>query len=124
METSNNQFSLTRKAGLWLLTVVLWLATVGLGVLALIILQQGIQVRGALLLLQNNEMGLTARSGWLRSIRYASWLLGGLVWLSMVVGGMEFHFKYTGKRRSMRVFAWTIGIELALIGLGILLQIA
>ena len=122
MESSNDQISQAKKTVMWTLTAVLWLATVGLGVLAFMALQQGLQVRTGLLLIQNSDMGLTARGGIWRVLRYVALVIGGMVWLAMVIGGMEYHFKHIGQRRSFRVFAWTIGIEIALIVVGFLLQ--
>ena len=38
-----------------------------------------------------------------------------IVFLGVVVGGLEYHFHHIGKRRSWRIFTWTLGIEVALI---------
>jgi hypothetical protein len=124
MESSNSQISQLRKTLMSVLTAILWLATVGLGMLAFMVFQQGLQVRSGLLLLEYGEMGAVARAGFWRIIRYTSLFLGGIGWLAMVVGGMEYHFRRIGQRQSFRIFAWTIGIEIALIVAGIALQIS
>ena len=124
MESSNNQISQIRKTFVWLLTALLWLTTVALGMIAFVIFQQGLQVFSGVLLIQNEEMGLVARGGFWRIIRYTSLFLGGILWLGMVIGGMEFHFnrKRLGSGRSYRVLAWTIAIEIVLVAAGIIMQ--
>ena len=68
--------------------------------------------------------GWVARGGFWRIIRYTSLFVGGILWLAMVIGGMEFHFnqKRLGSGRSYRILAWTIGIEIVLVAVGILMQ--
>lgn len=41
--------------------------------------------------------------------------------LVIVVGGFDYHLDHAGKRRSWRLFAWTLGVQLALLLLSYLL---
>jgi hypothetical protein len=105
-----------------LLATVLWLATAGLGFLAFIAIQDIATSTVALALVDDTpEIGVVETHGWITTTRNVSTIIGGLLWLSVVVGGMEYHFRRVGQRSSYRVFAWTLGIEAALIAISTLL---
>lgn len=86
--------------GLWALTAVL-----GLWVMAAIVqdilprLFASLGLDGGLYEVVYNLLALTL----------------GLVWIGVVVGGGEYHRSRVGRRRSWQIFAWTIGVELALL---------
>lgn len=101
-----------------LLATVLWLATAGVGFLAFIAIQDIVTSAVALALVdQTAEIGVVETHGWITTARNVSTIFGGLLWLAVVVGGMEYHFRHYGQRRSYRVFAWTLGIEAVLIAI-------
>jgi hypothetical protein len=104
-----------------LLTAVLWLATAGVGFLAFIAFQDIATTAAAFALTGSADLGVVETRGWITTTRNVSSIVGGLLWLSVVVGGMEYHFRHIGQRRSYRIFAWTLGIEAALIAISILL---
>ncbi len=107
----------SKKIMHWLLTLVLWAGTAVLGFLAFIAIQDIVTTAVAFAFAgtDNPEIGVVETRGWITTARNVSTILGGLVWLAVVVGGIEYHFRYVGQRRSYRVFAWTLGIEAALI---------
>ena len=125
MNIPSEQDSRLKKLLLPALTIVLWLATVLLGFWAVAIIQNTVDVRILAYIFQeveSQEMG-ASRGGGLRSVvNYATIAIAVLIWLgAVVIGGMEYHFKRVGQRNSYRIFAWTIGIELAIIIVGTLL---
>ena len=64
---------------------------------------------------------MVQQSGIVVTVRTLTMMCGGAFWLAVAVGGISFHSHFLGKRRSWKVLAWTIGIELALIALDILI---
>lgn len=122
MTTSDEQtIPQSKKIMLWLFTLVLWLATAGIGVLAFIAFQDIATTAVAFALTGSTDIGTVEMRGWITTTRNVSAMLGGLLWLAMVVGGVEYHFRHVGQRRSYRVFAWTLGIEVMLIALSVFL---
>ncbi|MBZ0301013.1 MAG: hypothetical protein K8J31_14795 [Anaerolineae bacterium] len=126
MTTSSHPLARFKKPLLQVLTIALWLATVALGFWAVVTFLEGVDAQILAFTFQkieNQEMGLTTSSGLRRVVNYGTIAIGILVWIgAVVIGGMEYHFKRIGKRSSYRVFAWTIGIELALLAIGTLLR--
>ena len=122
MTTPKNEASQSTKIGRWLLTALLWLATLALGFFAFIALQDIVLIAGAQLIARNDEIGVVEGRGWLTTGRNVITMCGGILWLALAVGGMEYHFRRAGQRRSLVVLGWTIGIELAIIAIGALLR--
>ncbi len=113
--TNQEEISQSKKITYWLLTIVLWLATVALGFLAFIAFQDIVTTSVGFLVARNPDIGIVETRGWITTARNVSTIIGGLVWLAVMVGGMEYHFRHVGQRRSLRIFAWTLGIEVALV---------
>jgi hypothetical protein len=106
----------SKKIMLGLLTAILWLATAAVGFLAFIAIQDiATSVVAFALMGETVDIGVVETHGWITTARNVSTIIGGLLWLSIVVGGMEYHFRHVGQKRSYRVFAWTLGIEAVLI---------
>jgi len=126
MKSATSEQTQLKKTLLNVLSIALWLATVGLGFLTITTVQEAADaqvVRYTFEKIEDQEMGVPTGSGLRRIVNYATIAIGVLVWIgAVVIGGMEYHFKRIGKRNSYRVFAWTIGIELALLGLSLLLR--
>jgi hypothetical protein len=119
--SGQKQTFFSRQRQLWVLTALLWLATAGLGMLAFVALQDLAILAGALVIAQSGDVGTVEARGWITTVRNVTVMLSGLIWLAVVVGGMEYHFRRIGQRRSYQIFAWTLGIELALILAGVFL---
>jgi hypothetical protein len=127
MMTTSEKNSLVdpKKIGIWLLTLVLWLVTMVLGVLAIMALSDIARLVISMVVSQNADVGATATRGWITSVRNIAIIVGGILWIGVAVGGMEYHFRHKGQRKSYKVFAWTIGIEIGLLVLQqILLRVA
>ena len=104
-----------RRILLWLLTATLWLLSVGLGALALMALVRVVEFGGALLILRSGLVPAANARGVLTVLRYATMLAGGLLLLMLAIPGMDFHFRHSGRPRSLRIFAVTFAVELALL---------
>ncbi|HLV37037.1 MAG TPA: hypothetical protein VKY59_18070 [Spirillospora sp.] len=121
MTTSNeNEIPQSKKIMLWVLTAGLWVATLVMGFLAFVAIQDIATTGVGFLLSRIEDMGLVERRGWVTTTRNVSTILAGLAWLTVAVGGMEYHFRHMGQRRSYRLFAWTLGIEMALLIINVL----
>ena len=105
-----------RRILLWLLTAALWLLSVGLGALALMALVRVVEIRwrAAHPAQRPGPPAANAR-GVLTVLRYATMLAGGLLLLMLAIPGMDFHFRHSGRPRSLRIFAVTFAVELALL---------
>lgn len=121
MSSKNASMSQPKKALLFVMTALLWLATVALGIVALVELLSLSVFLVALLLTQFPEMGAVETRGWVSTSRNVATFAGGLLLLGLTVGGMEFHFRNIGHRKSLRVFMWTLAIEVAIIAAGMIL---
>ena len=127
MAFTTDQSAQIKRTLLLLSTIALWLATVALGFWAMTTIQEAVDAQvlaNNFQKIQDQEMGLTTGSGVRRLANYATIFIGVMVWMGVVIGGMEYHFRRIGKRNSYVVFAVTLGIELALVVVGNLLQIA
>lgn len=106
-----------------LLTAFLWLLTVILGA-ACIIFGQDILVAGITLAIGPVEDMDTVRArGTITTIYNCTFILNWLIWLGLVVGGAEYHFKHSGSPRSNRILTITLVVELALLGLVLLVRL-
>ena len=99
----------------WVVTTVLYLVTMVLGLLAFVAMPDIARLLVALTAAQAPNVNSVQARGMVSTARNVSTMLAGLLFLAVAVGGMEFHFRHRGKRRSYRIFAWTIGIEIAII---------
>ena len=126
MNLASHQMPRHRKILRLGLTAILWIATVALGFLAIVALVRGIDALVLVYIfqnMQNQEMGPMTASFMSRLTNFLTMICAGVLWIGVVVFfGMSYHFKRAGQRNSYRVFAWTIGIEIALILIGNLLQ--
>lgn len=92
------------------LTFLLWL---GSAVIALyeIYLLQGVVIYLAILF---------PALRWLTALVAFTPFFLGMVWIALVIGGGEFHYHNYGTRASWKLFAWTIGIEMLILPLTLL----
>ncbi len=116
MDASTQNSSIDRKKIQdWVITTVLYAVTIVLGLLAFIAMPDISRLVVALTIAQAPDVNVVQARGMVSTARNVSTMLAGLGLLAVAVGGMEFHFRNRGKRRSYRIFAWTIGIEIAVI---------
>jgi hypothetical protein len=99
----------------WAITTVLYLITIALGLVAFIGIPDIARLLIALTAAQNADINTVQARGMVSTARNVSTMCAGLGLMVVSVGGMEYHFRNRGKRKSYRIFAWTIGIEIAII---------
>lgn len=104
-------------------TGFLWLLTVVLGVIC-ILYGQDILVAGITLAIGPVEDMDTVRArGTITTIYNCTFILNWLIWLAITVGGAEYHFRHSGSPRSNRILYTTLAVEMALIGLVLLVRL-
>ena len=108
---------LLRRGVVALLTAMLYLLTLALGVLALLALVRTVEFGSALLIAQYDLVAPANARGVMTLLRNVTAIGGGLLLLAMAVFGLDYHWKQRGQGRSLRLFALTLGVELALLAL-------
>jgi len=90
---------------------VLWMLSLVLGLYALYLLQETVITLYALS--GGREQGVAGL------LRWAALAVGGILWIGIMLAGGEFHMKNAGAPKSWKIFAWTFGIEIAIIVFGL-----
>lgn len=119
-EILGDQPALVQRILNWAGVILLWLMSVGLGVLVFIILNDAIVILGVRLFV-TEETGVVEGRGLLATLQNVGAIFGGIVLLAIAVGGAEYHFRRVGQRQSWRVLALTIVAELVIIGLWLII---
>jgi hypothetical protein len=88
-----------------LLVFVLWLATIAVAILEVFFVQS---------IVVNIYARLGDDFGTGIVLRNFSAVIMGIVCMIMVVATGEYHLRHAGQPASARLFAWTIGVELAI----------
>jgi hypothetical protein len=88
------------------IALVLWLITVGLGLLDIYVVYQVAQVIG---LNAGSERRVIEITG------YCALLILGLLFVAFVIGTAEYHRKRVGQRRSWRLFTITIVVQVLIL---------
>ena len=109
--------ALARGGAVVLLTAAMYLLGLALGVLALMALVRAVEFGSALLIAQYGLVAPANARGTMTVLRNAAAIGGGLLLLAAAVFGLDYHWKWRGRRRSLRLFALTLGVELALLAL-------
>ncbi|MCY3944749.1 MAG: hypothetical protein OXF44_00510 [Anaerolineaceae bacterium] len=115
--TGQDWSGLLRRSGVVLLTATLYLLTLALGVLALMALVRTVEFGSALLIAQYDLVAPANARGVMTVLRNVIAIGGGLLLLAVAVFGLDYHWKRRGQGRSLRLFALTLGVELALLAL-------
>jgi hypothetical protein len=98
------------------LTAILWLATAALGMLCIMYGHDLLVTAIVAGIGQVSPLDDTVRArGTVVTIYNVTFMLLAIIWLAVVVGGADYHFRRVGQPQSWRVFAWVIGVELALL---------
>lgn len=85
---------------------ILWVGTAVVG------LQVMVVVRNMIIWILDNVLG----DFW-SAIGLSNWTLIplGIMWIALVIGGGEYHYRKLGQRQSWRLFGWTIAVELLIV---------
>jgi hypothetical protein len=105
------------KTGTNLLAIVLWLATAALGGFDIYVVHE----MAARVYARYFGSGVARGSNYWESIALGNVivLVLAVLWIGLVIGGGEYHAKYVGTRKSWRLFARTLGVELAVLVLAL-----
>ena len=96
----------SRQAPASVLALILWIATAAVGLWEIVI------VRGMLLRIYARFW-----SDYWPAVNLGNWavFILGAMWLVLVVGGGEYHYRRVGRRESWRLFGRTIAVEVAIL---------
>jgi hypothetical protein len=121
----------TERAGKVLssaLAFALWVATAALGLYEFVLVRgmlfriyarsssSGLALGSQLLNGRNENFYLLRRDSW-QALAVGNWALIplALVWIALVVGGGEYHYRRVGQRSSWKLFGWTIAAEMLIL---------
>lgn len=107
--------SKVKSTSILLLVAVLWLISAILGLIAVYYLRELTILIYALVGSRDYYIGVLTSQ--------VVTIVGGLLWVIVIIGTGEYHLKHAGERKSWRIFAWTIGIELLIIALAFVLRV-
>ena len=88
---------------------LLWVATAVLGFMSIIVAREIV-------------LNMMARFGFTRGHELANWLVlipMGILFIGVVIGGAEYHFRRIGQAQSWHLFARTLAAELSILALGL-----
>ena len=107
----------SRKFGLGLLALVLWAGTSALAFVEILTVRE-IALRIYAHFAATG--GFYGRDYWggVTLNQLLVWPLA-ILWIAVVIGGGEYHYKYFGQPRSWKVFGWMISIELTILVLAL-----
>lgn len=116
-QLDRNIFS-PKNLGLHALTFVLWALTAFLAIWEIFVVR-AIVVRIATRYFMG-QVGLTRTMAGVHANTYGKGvtLFMALIAIMVVLLGFDYHFAHVSERRSWKIFAWTLGIQVAILGLG------
>jgi hypothetical protein len=97
------------------LSYLLVAATLVLGVVAWLSLRLIMLQLAATIALNTPDLFTSQRAAIVNNTSNLIMVCGGIVWLGLAIAGIEYHGRNAGKRKSWKVLAWTLGIEIAVI---------
>lgn len=105
------------KVGTGILAFVLWIFTAALGLVEIWIVREMTLRVYARFFADETALGNVYRG----SVALGNWLVFilAIVWIGLVIGGGEYHFKHVGKPKSWKLFARTIAVQLSILVLAL-----
>jgi len=92
-----------------ILAFILWLGTAVVGLYTMVV------IREFIIRIYAYVWSGAARHGqaYWQALAIGNWAIYALslVWIALVVGGGEYHYKHMGQRKSWKLFGWTIAVE-------------
>ena len=101
----------TRRWTTLVVVFVLWMLSLVLGLYAIYSLQETVVTLYALS--GGREQSIAGL------LRWAALAVSALLWIGIMLAGGEFHMKHAGEPKSWKIFAWTFGVEIAVIVFGL-----
>lgn len=118
---SRTQISSSKKPSDYLLTYGLWLSTTILAVYEISL------VRNIVDSIYTRWLLLSGRTAQLKAAFEATTLAQGvtigmaILAIVIIIGGFEYHSKRVGETKTLKILAWTLGIQTLILILGIVL---
>jgi hypothetical protein len=105
------------KVGSGVLAFILWAATAALGLFEIWVVHEMV-LRVFARFFAN---GSASEYDYWGGIALGNWVVFilAVVWIGLVIGGGEYHYKYVGQPKSWRLFARTIAVELSILVLAL-----
>lgn len=105
------------RIGSRLLAFVLWAATAALGIVEILVVRNMVLRVYARFWADDVPFG----GDYWGSVALGNWLVFilAIVWIALVIGGGEYHFKYVGQQKSWKLFARTIAVQLSILVLAL-----
>jgi hypothetical protein len=105
------------KLGTAVATFVLWAFTAVLGMFEILVIRDMVLRVYARFFADDRAYGTDYWGG--VALGQVVVVILAIVWIGLVIGAAEYHYKYYGQRRSWRLFARVIGVELAILVLAL-----
>ena len=100
------------------LKAVLWLATVVLGVLAMVT-ARSVALRTYVRFVPADIENMAIGRGGVTMVNYAVVFPGAILLIAVIIGGVEYHFRHASPEDSWRVFTITLSLEIAVLALAL-----
>jgi len=105
------------KIGSGVLALILWAATAALGLFEIwVVRKMALRVFARFFV-----DGSASQYDYWGGIALGNWVVFilAVVWIGLVIGGGEYHYKYVGQPKSWRLFARTSAVELSILVLAL-----
>jgi hypothetical protein len=108
---------LVGKVSSGVVALVLWVATAALGLFDIWVIHEMAQRVFA----RFSVNGSASEHDYWGGVVLGNWVVFilAVVWIGLVIGGGEYHYKYVGQPKSWRLFARTIAVELSILVLAL-----
>ena len=95
------------------LAFILWAVTAAVGLVEIFVVREMVLRIFARFWGDQGPFG----SGYWSAVQVAQWavLILAIVWIVLVIGSGEYHYRRFGQRRSWQLFGWTLAGELAIL---------
>lgn len=99
------------------LTLLLWLATVALGVYEIATVREALLTLYGWIVTMGDPGPTHLRGSYWSAVLFGQviTIVFAMLMVGVVIGGGEYHAKYAGESRSWRLFAWTLGVQLLIL---------
>ncbi len=119
MDNPDNQTAYIRRLGEQIVALLLWAASLAVGFMCFVYIQDLTGYITASIVVGNMSDFQAARV--VRLVQMVWVVISGMILLALAVGSFDYHSKKAFTSQSWRVFAWTFGIEAAIILLRVII---
>ena len=116
-----SETQIERKPLDYVITYGLWLATSILAVWEISILRGAVGSFYARFLAPGSATGQNTAYWQATSLSQGAVVVMAIVAIAIIIGGFEYHHRRVGQRQSLKVLGWTLGSQLFLLALALIL---